>query len=98
MFESGCLHSIYCDSVLSRDVCSILAILSVGTGHRKTRGAESGICYRHARCNCEDNETAAQSSAYCPLFIDRVVAFGKSENQDWPFAKILVLGKLLSSL
>ena len=31
---------------------------------------------------------------HCPLFIDSVVAFGKSENQEWPFAKILVLGKL----
>ena len=32
-------------------------------------------------------------SAHCGLFIDRVVAFDKSENQEWPFARILVLGK-----
>ena len=34
-----------------------------------------------------------RSSAHCGLFIDRVVAFDKSENQEWPFARILVLGK-----
>ena len=33
-----------------------------------------------------------RSSAHCGLFIDRVVAFDKSENQEWPFARILVLG------
>ena len=49
--------------------------------------------YRHARRNYEDIEKAAQSSAHCPLLIDSVVAFGKSEIQEWPFAKILVWGK-----
>ena len=42
---------------------------------------------------CDDNGNARRSSAYCSLLIDGVVAFDKCENQEWPFAIILVLGK-----